>query len=188
MAKEMGERMTREETKKFIMGMQVSFPNFKIQDGLLSFTIDVWQDDLADFSYEEVCSALKGFKNTSNSGFAPSVSQLIDMIHELKKNPNQINGNEAWTMVYKALCNSTYNAESEFAKLPPLVQKAIGSPNNLRAMAGDPDFNFGVEQSNFIRIYEAECKRAEFNANVLNNAIRIAQDKARRLIEDDTNK
>ena len=68
----------------------------------------------------------------------------------------------AWQMVLKAMRNSIYHSEEEFAKLPPLVQKAVVSPAQLRewAMAEDIDGTWmNVTQSNFMRTYRAEMTR-----------------------------
>lgn len=50
--------------------------------------------------------------------------------------PKQLNELEAWSLVEKAIRNSIYNSQEEFSKLPPLVQKAVGSPNVLDALLG----------------------------------------------------
>ena len=68
---------------------------------------------------------------------------------------------EAWALVRKALSNGTYGAEQEFAKLPPLVQKAVGSPANIREMAqADMESVATVFQSQFLRAYRSETQRA----------------------------
>lgn len=165
--------MTRDETKKIIMGIQCSYPNFKPQCEL-SFLIDVWNDDLADYSYEEVYMALKRFKATDTSGFAPSIGQLVDAIHKNRGGSNDLSEAEAWDMVRKAIGCSTYYAQEEYDKLPDGIKKAVGSPNQLRNWAMDEDYNENVVQSNFLRIYRTECnKTKEFERlpNTLQNLI-----------------
>ena len=44
-----------------------------------------------------------------------------------------------------------------FQKLPPLIQKAVGSPGQLRAWATDEDYNSQVASSNFMRAYRSEA-------------------------------
>ena len=158
--------MTRDETKKILMMMQCSFPNWKpIMD--MAFVIDVWNDDLADYSYEQCYMALKAYKSTNTSGFAPSVGQLIDMIHSIgARGEKELNSNEAWALVMKALCNSNYHAEEEYEKLPNLVKIAVGSPDNLRTLASSSDFNEEVEKSLFARVYDTTVKREKENARL----------------------
>ena len=68
---------------------------------------------------------------------------------------------EAWALVNKALRNGYYGAEEEYAKLPPLVQKAVGTPMNLRNWSqSDIKSTESVVMSQFISAYKTECKRA----------------------------
>ena len=74
---------------------------------------------------------------------------------------------EAWSLVRRAISNSTYNAEQEFERLPEAVQRAVGSPANLREMAAlDIERVETVEQSHFIRAYVAAIKRAAEDAKI----------------------
>ena len=67
---------------------------------------------------------------------------------------------EAWSLVSKALRNGYYGAAEEFNNLPPLVQKAVGSPDNLRNWSQtDVKAIETVIQSNFMRSYVAIVKR-----------------------------
>ena len=168
--------MDRNETKKILMGMEVSFPNFKIREDLISFTIDIWQDDLQEYSYEDVYNALKIYKKTDTSGFAPSAGKLIDIIHNMKRG-DELNEMEAWNLVFNAIRNSAWHSQEEFDKLPPLVQKAVGSHNMLHAMAMDEEFNMGVEQSHFIKVYRQIVER-EKNSEKIPERIRLAMREA----------
>ena len=62
-------------------------------------------------------------------------------------------------MVLYVLRSSGYNSKREHDRLPPLVQRAVVSPARLHDMAIDPDFNAGVESSNFKRAYRTACER-----------------------------
>ncbi len=143
--------MTREETKKIVMIISASYPNWKPQD--LKFTVDTWALMLEEYDYNQIAVALKAYIASDTSGFAPSIGQLIDKMHILTSK-NEMNELEAWNMVYKAICNSGYNSECEFAKLPEACQRAVGSPANLKEWAMmDIDIVQSVEQSHFIRNY-----------------------------------
>ena len=152
--------MDREETKKIIRIMCASYPNYKPAD--ISETIDVWASMLSEYSYEHIAAALKTYIATDTSGFAPSIGQLIQKANSLVKKDGELNEIEAWTLVSKALRNGYYGAEEEFAKLPPTVQKAVGSPAQLRMWATTDESSVeSVISSNFMRTYKAEVKRAE---------------------------
>lgn len=105
--------MTREETKKIVMIISASYPNWKPQD--LKFTVDTWALMLEEYDYNQIAVALKAYIASDTSGFAPSIGQLIDKMHILTYK-NEMNELEAWNMLYKAICNSGYNSECEFAK------------------------------------------------------------------------
>ena len=151
--------MTRKETVKIIRIMCDCYPNYKPSD--LSETIDTWDMMLEEYSYSQISMALKAYMHSDTSGFAPSIGQLINKLHEVQS-PQELNEMEAWLLVGKALRNGTYGAVEEFNKLPPLVQKAVGSPDNLRNWAQtDSESIENVVQSNFMRTYRMVVNRAK---------------------------
>lgn len=148
--------MTREETVKIIRIMVDSYPNYKPND--ISETVDVWQMMLEEYSYQEVSVALKAYILSDESGFAPSIGKLVSKIHTMTQ-PQELNEMEAWSLVSRAIRNSGYNSGEEFAKLPPIVQKAVGLPSQLRTWALDENYNEEVVGSNFIKCYRNELTR-----------------------------
>lgn len=150
--------MTREETVKIIRIMVDSYPNYKPND--ISETVDVWQMMLSDYDYNLVAMALKAYILSDTSGFAPSIGQLVSKIQTITK-PHELSEMEAWSLVSKAIRNSAYNSVEEFAKLPPIVQNAVGLPDQLRAWALDENYNEQVVSSNFMRCYRTELARHE---------------------------
>jgi len=150
--------MTREETKKIVMVIASTYPNWHPMD--MSFTVDAWTSMLDGFSYQQISTALKAFILTDTSGFAPSVGQLIGLLDRVGNN-QELSEMEAWSLVSDALRRSTYYAESEFEKLPDVVQKAVGSPSILRNWAQtDTQSVENVIQSNFMRTYRTELARS----------------------------
>jgi hypothetical protein len=140
------------------MRIQTTFPNWKPQ-GDLSLVVDVWHEYLEDYAYEEILIALKAYTTTDTSGFAPSIGQLVGKL-QMVSQPNELNEMEAWALVSQALKNGYYGAEEEFAKLPEMVQKAVGTPANLRAWAHTDEQSIeNVVQSNFMRTYRTVVKR-----------------------------
>lgn len=152
--------MTRDEVKQILIRIQTTYPNWKPQ-GDLSLVVDVWHEYLEGFSYKEILCAVKAYVMSDTSGFAPSVGQLVGKLHKMIEQ-DKLTDLEAWAMVSKALRNGYYGAEEEYRKLPALVQKAVGSPDNLRNWATSD--NKSVEtviMSQFLSAYKTECKRAE---------------------------
>ncbi len=148
--------MTREETVKIMRIVCDSYPNYKPTN--LSEIVDVWCMMLSDYTYDEVSIALKAYITSNTSGFAPAIGQLIAMMQTITQE-QELNEMEAWALVSKAIRTSGYNSVEEFAKLPLLVQKAVGLPSQLRQWALDENFNEQVASSNFMRCYNAEVKR-----------------------------
>ena len=133
-----------------------SYPNYKPND--ISETVDVWQMMLSDYEYNIVAMSLKAYILSDTSGFAPSIGQLVGKIQAITR-PKELNEMEAWALVSKAIRNSGYNSVEEFAKLPPLVQKAVGLPDQLMTWSLDENYNEQVVSSNFMRCYRTELER-----------------------------
>ena len=124
----------------------------------------MWHEMLQDYEADVIMAALKNYIRTDSSGFAPSVGQLLRPINIVSVSESQGDQNplEAWALVSKAIRNGYYGAEEEFAKLPELVQKAVGSPMNLRNWSQtDLKSIETVVMSQFLSSYKAEQKRAE---------------------------
>lgn len=150
--------MTREETVKIIRIICGSFPNFKPSD--LSETVDIWNMMLEEYTYNQIAGALKSYILADSTGFAPSIGQLIAKVKTIEE-PAQLNESEAWGLVSKAIRNGYYGAVEEFSKLPPLVQKAVGIPDNIRNWSQtNLESVETVIQSNFLRAYRVEAQRA----------------------------
>lgn len=151
--------MTRDETINILMSIQAAYPSFKVPDKTVA--VNTWCSLLRDYEYSQVSAALKKYIQTNKSSFAPSIGQIIDEISDIYSK-NEENEMEAWILVQKAIRNSTYHADEEFAKLPEIVQKAVSHPRQLQewAMMENVDGRaWNVMQSNFMRTYRAEVEK-----------------------------
>ena len=148
--------LKREETVKIIRIICDCYPNYKPNN--LTETVDVWNMMLSDYTYEQVSVALKAYILADTNGFAPSIGQLVDRVNTFS-HPQELNELEAWSLVYKAIRNSSYNSEYEFSLLPDMVRKAVGTPNQLRTWAMDENFNEQVVSSHFVRCYRSEVAK-----------------------------
>lgn len=156
--------MTREDTKKLLMVIEAAYPNFKPENA--SMTVDTWHWALEEYPAEAVKGALQIYVKTNNTGFAPSVSQLIGCIHAPKKN-EQLSEGEAWALVKEAIRDGNYGSEERFNELPPIVQRAVGTPNMIHYWAScDSDEVNTVIASNFMRTYKAVLSKQEFGEKV----------------------
>lgn len=148
--------MTLNESRKIVASMMAAFPSYRAPD--VELAAKVWETVTDGYSYGDVSTALNAYMRTNTSGFAPTPGQLIDLIHTITSQP-ELNENEAWALVSKAIRRSGYYYVEEFDRLPPTVQKAVGSPSQLRTWALDEEYNEGVVSSHFIRCYREEARR-----------------------------
>lgn len=147
--------MTRDEAKVIVASIKSLYPNWKLDDPKL--TIDTWAVVLEDYDAKAIQYALKRFALTDKSGFPPSIGQLVGQLREATEN-GKLSGLEAWSLVHRAIRNSAYNSVREYEALPQTVQRAVGSPENLKAWALSDIDSTSVLQSNFLRIYSAVCE------------------------------
>ena len=120
---------------------------------------NVWYELLKDIPYAICQAAIHKYMSTNR--FAPTIADIRQLSTEITT-PEVMNEGEAWGLVYKAICNSAYNAQSEFSKLPEECQKAIGNPAILKEWSGlDVQEVNTVIQSNFMRSYKVALKRKQ---------------------------
>lgn len=148
--------MTRIETQELLAMVQATYSNFHPENKTAA--INAWMMALEEYSKENVGAAFKSYMQSDASGFAPTPGKLIDIIHTFS-NQTELNEQEAWGMVRKAISNSAYHYLEEFAKLPQVLQEAVGVPENLRSIAIDENYDEEVTSSNFMRNYRSVVKR-----------------------------
>lgn len=145
--------MTVDEFARLADAIKTYFP----RDNMLptDTAMELWYDTLKDMDYQSAYIGLK--KHVATSKFAPTIADIRN--GAVISQPQELNEMEAWSLVSKAIRNSGYNSVDEFAKLPPLVQKAVGLPSQLRTWALDENYNEEVVSSNFIKCYRNELAR-----------------------------
>lgn len=149
--------MTETEVRQLLAITQAVYPNYNPPSR--EAAVNAWLMCLSEYDNNVVMVAFKAYITTDTSGFAPSIGQLLDKLHAIQS-PQELNEMEAWSLVSKALRNGYYGAVEEFDNLPPLVQKAVGSPDNLRNWSQtDTNSIENVAQSNFMRSYRLVVNR-----------------------------
>ena len=156
--------MTREETVNLIRSIISLYPNWKPEN--LTDTVNAWHWALEEYPAPAVKAALQIYLKTNNTGFAPSVSQLIGAMYEAKR-VEALSEGEAWSLVKRAIQDGGYHAQERFNELPPIVQRAVGSPNMIHQWSQtDTDTVNTVIMSNFQRTYKAVLEKQEFGEKV----------------------
>ncbi len=164
--------MTREEAKKIVMFISGSYPNFKPLD--LTETVNAWATVFSNFDVEHVKLLVKSYIVSDESGFPPSISDIIKIYH-MTTQPQELNEMEAWALVAKALRNGGYHALEEYEKLPPAVQKAVGTHEQLKNWALDEYFNEENAKKSFIFAYRTEVKREQGLAKMPSDVRRLVE-------------
>lgn len=160
--------MTYQEAGQVLLTIKASYPNSfgKMTQEDARQTASVWASMFKERDGAEVLNAVKTFILTDTDGFAPSIGQINALITKTSQNAN-MSELEAWGLVRKAISNSAWSSDTEFAKLPELIQKTIGSATALKEWAlMQADQVDSVVSSNFQRSYRAKVKNAEFEAKL----------------------
>ena len=152
--------MTKKEMAEILAVMQANYPDdFRgMSDAAMQGKINLWFMQFRDDEYKEVLAAVMAHIATDTNRFMPPVGVIKAKLVEIRQ-PDEMTEIEAWELVSKATRNSTYNSAEEFAKLPPVVQRLVGSHMQLKEWAAmDTDTLQSVVASNFQRSYKVRAK------------------------------
>ena len=170
--------MTKKEMAEIMATMQLNYPDdFKDKsDQAVNAKINLWLMQFRDDDYMDVMAAVMAHIATDTNRFMPPVGVIKAKLTEIRL-PEEMTPQEAWEMVSRATRNSTYNSGEEFAKLPPVVQRLVGSPMQLKEWAAmDTETLQSVVGSNFQRSYKVRAaKEREFLALPANVKDAMAQ-------------
>ena len=148
------------ETAKLMAVLETAYPMFyaKKTQQEREDAIRLWAEMFADEPGEVVAMAVKALIKSRVSTFPPGIGEITEKIQQITQ-PDQMTEMEAWNHVVKAVGNSAYNSGEEYQKLPPVVQRLVGSPSQLRewAVMDSETFN-SVVASNFQRSYKVRAK------------------------------
>ena len=146
-----------------LMGvMKTAYPRFYSNMGSqeLEDTVALWSEMLKDIEPQTLTMAVKALIATNP--FPPTIAEIRNKVLAITGGGSQLSEMEAWALVKKACQNGIYGSVKEFGKLPPMVQKAVGSANMIREWAQmDVQQLDTVVQSNFMRSYKTVSIREQ---------------------------
>jgi hypothetical protein len=153
--------MNRQETIGLMALLKVNFPAHasRLDKQTADQMVNLWQYQFRDDSAQTVTAAVMSLIATKHGDWFPQVADVKEAMHRVTQ-PQEMTEQEAWALVRKAASNSFYGqAAKEFDKLPPILQRLVGTPNQLRdwGMMDSDTFNT-VVASNFQRSYRARVK------------------------------
>lgn len=153
--------MNAEETGKILAVIKKTYP-----DAYKDFTdrekrelILLWQEFFADDDYNIVDAAIKSYIASDTRDKKPTIGKIKEIIRNLTQ-PEERSEQEAVNLILRACRNGIYNAEQEFGKLPPVCQRLVGTPDQIKEWAMmDMDELQTVVASNLMRSYRAVASR-----------------------------
>lgn len=154
--------MDKQETYQILALLQANYPDsFRgMSKEAANMKIELWANMFSEEPLEAVKAAAIAYMATDTGKYMPTTGQLKDMLHRMQS-PQQMTQMEAWGLVANALRNSVYGADDEFRKLPPAVQRTVGSPTQLKEWAlMDAETVQSVVASNFQRSFQV-CQKRE---------------------------
>lgn len=151
--------MTIDEIGKIMEVFEVMYPQFYkgTTDDKKALAIRGWYIQLKDYPAKLVSEAVNALISTSK--YPPVVANVKEKILLLTRKPDMTEA-EAWAIVYKAIQSSSHYSVKNFDNLPPILQRLVGSPAQLREWASyeDPK-SLEVASSNFKRSYTMRVKQ-----------------------------
>jgi len=155
--------MTFDETLKIFAVLKANYSNFFKNMSRIDAEamVNLWCEMFSDVAYEIVGTAVKTYIASDITGYPPNVGQINAHIRTLTQK-EQMSEQEATLLLMKAIRNGLYGAKEEFEKLPPILKRLAGSPEQLRVWAsmGEDEVQT-VVASNLMRSYRAIAKKEE---------------------------
>lgn len=151
--------MTREDTLDLLSVLKAAYPNFyrgmTVKDA--DHVVDLWFEMFKDEPAGLVALAVKRHIATDTKGFPPHIGAIKDAIVKIQQ-PDEMTEIEAWNIVRNAIRSYSWDAQEQFDKLPPVLQRLVGSPNQLVEWGQMPaETVASVVASNFQRSYKARA-------------------------------
>ena len=151
--------MNKQEVVAILKVLKANYPRFynDTTKEEAEEIVNLWSMMLANDNSRNVMEAVKVLINSLK--YPPTIADIREKLNLITKVEDELTEGEAWHLVFKALSNCNYNAVDEFKKLPSIIQKIVGSPNQLREWAMmETDTVNSVIQSNFMRSYKVKVK------------------------------
>jgi len=160
--------MNKTQTMDLLDVLRQAYPKFFIAEGKddLMKQANVWYLCLMDYDFTQVQAAAISLIKTLK--FPPTIADITESLYNLN-NPDQPTELEAWNTVKKVLGKAYYQTIECWDKLSPLVQRAVGSPSELKVWSNENiDTLNSVIASNFQRSYRAIAQTQKENTKINN--------------------
>ena len=153
--------MTRKETGIIMDILATAYPRFYSGPDAPdpAKAVSLWAEMFAEDDVALVAAAVKALIATDDKGYPPHIGAVKAKLRQITGGPEETEA-DTWNLISKAIRNGLYGAKEEFAKLPPTLQRIVGSPSQLREWAMmDSETLHSVVASNVQRSYKAISSR-----------------------------
>lgn len=153
--------MTRKETGIIMDILATAYPRFYSGPDAPdpAKAVSLWAEMFAEDDVPLVAAAVKALIATDDKGYPPHIGAVKAKLRQITGGPEKTEA-DAWNLIARAVRNGLYGAKEEFAKLPPTLQRIVGSPAQLREWAMmDSETLHSVVASNVQRSYKAISSR-----------------------------
>lgn len=166
--------VTREDFSKIIKAINAVYKDTVADKS----SFDVWYALLKDIDYKSLeCGTLR-YLQTNHFPPTPSDIRNMAIVPAI-----EMTDGEAWAKARRAIADSTYHADEQFAKLPPRIQAVFESPAVLREWGASENSSEDVMRSNFLKLY-ANAKEMEKENNLYSADVKLMiQQTANKLLE-----
>lgn len=175
--------MTLQETATIMDILTAAYPHFyggKNAPDVRS-TLSLWASVFADDDVRLVAAAVKAIIVADTREFPPTIAHVKEQMRKMIQSEAMTEA-EAWFLISQATKNGIYGSKEEFEKLPPQLQKLVGSAEQLRVWAMmDSDTLHSVVSSNFQRSYKVIVQREQMEAKLPRDVLRLVSGMSERM-------
>ena len=170
--------MQKSETAKILGLLKAAYPAYyKSQDSVDgNMLLDLWTYQFQEHDLKSVFQALNAAIASKTDGFPPSIGEVKAHLSEITT-PERMTADEAWTVIMKAVRRGSVHAQEDWAAMPAEVQRCI-TPDKIRSMATDENFNESVEMALFFRSWNVRAEQRRVH-NAVPPPVREAMELAR---------
>ena len=149
--------------------------------------VNLWEEHFMDKDFGLVKAAVNAYISTDTTGYVPNVGQINEQIRALTSG-DMMTEQEAVALILKATRRGTYYAEEEFNKLPPILQRLVGSPEQIKEWGGmQADEIQTVVASNLMRSYRAIAKKEELQQTLPSSVKSLLEGVSERMMIQERN-
>lgn len=171
--------MTRDECGKLVTTAAAYHPNTFKDLAQLDQTVGAWFYVLQDVDFKAAMNALVVLEASGKLGYFPTVGMVRNAVVPITIGESYLSEAEAVAMWRRAIANGNYNAQEEFDRMPPEMQAAVGSPENLKwDNHTSGEWNGNVQESHFRRTYNQTVERLKAEARTPEKILRLQKRKA----------